>query len=61
MMEQSAYQVSSSCIQPLASLRSEEIILKKICLRLFVGCGHHKYMGVPRFTFVHPMVSKFDQ
>ena len=20
-----------------------------------------KYMGVPRFTFVHPMVSKFDQ
>ena len=20
-----------------------------------------KYMGVPRFTFVHPTVSKFDQ
>ena len=37
----SAYQVSSSCIQPLASLRSEEVTLKKICLRLCVGCGRH--------------------
>ena len=37
----SAYQVSSSCIQPLTSLRSEEVTLKKICLRLFVGCGRH--------------------
>ena len=38
MVIRSAYQVSSPCVLPLASLRSEEVIFKKIacgCLLLF--------------------------
>ena len=59
-----AYQVSPPCVLPLVSLRSEEVILKKIaggyCL-LVVVMETIEYKCVPSFTSMCAILSKFEE
>ena len=57
-----AYQVSSPCVVPLASLRSEEAILKKLPEAIYCcGCHGNEYIWAPSVTTMRATNSKFEE